>query len=244
VSARPSPPAEAALPSGGPPLRGTVLFVHGLWLSGVESFLMRRRLASQGWMLRVFPYSSLAESMDRVARRCARYALALAGRTQQPVHLLGHSLGGLVIYRMFETGLLAPDRFSGDFCRAVFMGTPARGSQSARALSQHGAVRRLLGAAGERDLVEGLPQHWPFPAQLGIIAGTAPYGLGRLLARLEGPNDGTVCVAETHLEGASACCVLPVTHTSMCFSPQVAEQVAAFFERGHFSVAAPDGLQH
>jgi pimeloyl-ACP methyl ester carboxylesterase len=237
VFARRSPPPKAASQRGKPPLRGTVLFVHGLWLSGVESFLLRRRLAAEGWMLRVFRYSSLAESMDRVARRCARYALTLASRTHQPVHLLGHSLGGLVIYRMFETGLLEADRFSGDFCRVVFLGTPARGSQSARALWERGAARRLLGAAGAQDLVQGVPRHWRFPAQLGIIAGNSGYGLGRLLTRLDGPNDGTVLVAETCLEGATDCCVLPVTHTGMCFSPQVARQVAAFFERGHFSVA-------
>ena len=87
-------------------------------------------------MLRVFPYSSMAEPMDRVARRCARHALQLAQRTEGPVHLLGHSLGGIVIYRMFETGLLTPDRFSGDFCRVVFMGTPARGSRTARVLAR------------------------------------------------------------------------------------------------------------
>jgi pimeloyl-ACP methyl ester carboxylesterase len=252
VFARHSPPAETSARSanaagaasrGAPPLRGTVLFVHGLWLTGAESFLLKRRLAAQGWALRVFRYSSLAESMDRVARRCARYALTVASRTQQPVHLLGHSLGGLVIYRMLETGLLEPDRFSGDFCRVVFMGTPARGSQSARALLEHGAAGRLLGAAGAQDLIEGVSQRWPFPAQLGIIAGTAAYGLGRLLTRLDGPNDGTVCVAETCLEGATDCCELPVTHTTMCFSPQVAVQIAEFLQSGHFSVAAPDDLQ-
>src|SRR5687767_5492211 len=88
VSAHRHRPAES------PPLRGTVLFVHGLWLSGAESFLIRRRLAGHGWALRVLPYSSLVESLDSVARRCARLARSLAMRTLQPVHLVGHSLGG------------------------------------------------------------------------------------------------------------------------------------------------------
>jgi pimeloyl-ACP methyl ester carboxylesterase len=111
-------------------LRGTVLFVHGLWMTGAESFLLKRNLATHGWNLRAFPYSSFAEPVSRVARRCARYAQLVARRTLAPVHLVGHSLGGLIVYRMFETGLLAPDRFSGDFCRVVFMGTPALGTQS------------------------------------------------------------------------------------------------------------------
>jgi pimeloyl-ACP methyl ester carboxylesterase len=220
------------------PIRGTVLFVHGLWMNGAESFLLRRQLSTHGWALRVFSYSSMSEPMDRVASRCARHALQLAQRTEGPVHLVGHSLGGIVIYRMFETGLLAPDRFSGDFCRVVFMGTPARGSRSARLVAQHGAIRRLLGVAGARDLLEGLPSGWPFTPQLGILAGDRPRGLGRVLTRFDEPNDGTVCVTETCLEGASDRCVLPVSHSGMWLSSAVARQVAAFLECGRFEPAS------
>ena len=217
-----------------PPLRGTVLFVHGLWMSGAESFLLRRHLAAHGWALRVFPYSSLAENMEQVTRRCARYAQALARRTLLPVHLVGHSLGGIVIYRMFEARLLAPNRFSGDFCRVVFMGSPVRGSQSARALARFAPGRAILGMAGGRDLLRGLSERWEFAPQLGIIAGTSSIGFGRLLSRLEGPNDGTVAVTETWLDGATDRCALPVSHTGLWLSPQVAEQIAAFLQRGRF----------
>ncbi|MEO6079077.1 MAG: alpha/beta fold hydrolase [Steroidobacteraceae bacterium] len=231
---RRSPPVD-----GGPlravALRGTVLFVHGLWLSGIESFLLKRQLAAQGWALRVFPYSSLSEPMDRVASRCARYAMALARRTLQPVHLLGHSLGGVVIYRMFETGLLEPDRFSGDFCRVVFMGTPSRGSQTARVLAKYATGWRLLGATGQRDLTCGVAEKWPFRAQLGIIAGNRSRGLGRLLSSFDVANDGTIAVCETQLEGAADHCVLPVSHTGMCLSTAVAGQVAAFLDCGKFT---------
>lgn len=218
-----------------PPLRGTVLFVHGLWMTGAESFVLGRHLATHGWKLRVFPYSSLAESMDQVARRCARMALALAGRTLQPVHLVGHSLGGLVIYRMFETGLLEPNRFSNDFCRVVFLGTPARGSASARAVATMGPARRLLGHVGERDLLQGLPARWPFAPQLGIIAGTGGRGLGRLFTRLAGPNDGTVALEETTIAGATDRISLPANHTALCLSGEAAEQVASFLETGRFA---------
>jgi pimeloyl-ACP methyl ester carboxylesterase len=211
-----------------------VLFVHGLWMSGAEAFLMKRHLAEHGWALRVFRYSSLAEPMDRVARRCARYARFIAQRTLQPVHLVGHSLGGLVIYRLFETGLLAPDRFSGDFCRVVFMGSPVRGSQSARVLAQWAPARGLLGKVGGQDLLQGVPPRWPFRAQLGIVAGNRPQGLGSLIARIDGPHDGTVAVSETELEGATDSCVLPVSHTGMWLSPQVAARVTDFLESGRF----------
>jgi hypothetical protein len=138
---------------------------------------------------------------------------------------------------MFETGELAPDRFSGDFCRVVFLGTPVRGSICARTLAGAAVGRRMLGVMGNSVLLEGLPSRWPFRAQLGIIAGTRSIGLGRLLTRLQGPNDGTVCVDETVLEGATDRCLLPVSHTGMWLSRAVADQVAAFFERGRFDQA-------
>jgi pimeloyl-ACP methyl ester carboxylesterase len=217
-------------------MRGTVLFVHGLWMTGAEAFLLKRRLSAQGWALRVFPYSSLAEPMPRIARRCARYAQTLARRTLAPVHLVGHSLGGLVIYRMFELGLLAPNRFSGDFCRVLFLGTPVNGTQTGRVLAQMGAPRALLGKAGALELLDDMPRTWIHAAQLGVIAGNSPRGLGRLITRLDGPNDGTVAVEETKLPGATAHCVVSESHTSMLMSVQVAEAVARFLDTGHFQV--------
>jgi pimeloyl-ACP methyl ester carboxylesterase len=214
-----------------------VLFVHGLWMTGAESFFMRRHLAALGWRLAVFPYSSVAESIEKVAQRCAKHAATLARRTAQPVHLLGHSLGGLVIYRAFELGLLEPDQFSGDFCRVVLLGSPVRGSQSARALAANASTRRLLGDLGGSQLPQGVPPTWPFAAQLGIIAGTRPRGLGSLLAKFDGPHDGTVSVAETYMEGATDRCQMPVSHTGMVMSQPVALQVAAFLDQGRFNPA-------
>jgi pimeloyl-ACP methyl ester carboxylesterase len=216
------------------------VFVHGLWLSGAESFLLRRRLAQHGWRLRVLPYSSLGEQPDSVARRCARQVAQLAERTAKPVHLLGHSLGGLLIYRMFDLGLLEADRFSGDFCRVIFLGTPCAGTRTGQALARWRYGRQLLGQAGAAELLDARPRRWRFEAQLGVIAGNLPLGLGRLLTKLEEPHDGTVCVAETQLEGATARCVLPVSHTGLWIDPAVAREIVRFLESGAFSAAGAD----
>jgi len=225
------PEADAAAAA---PLRGTVLYVHGLWQTGVESFLLRRRLAAYGWKLRVLPYSSVGERPESIARRCAREALRIAASTALPVHLLGHSLGGLIIYRMFEMGLIEADRFSGDFCRAVFLGSPVRGTRCGLALSRWKHGRRLFGLAAA-ELLDPQPREWRFPVQLGIIAGDLPAGLGRLVTELEGDNDGTVAVVETRLPGMQAHCVLPVSHTGLLLSVAVARRVARFLDQGRFN---------
>lgn len=210
------------------------MFVHGLWLSGAESFLLRRRLAELGWRLRALPFSSVNEPAARTVRRCARYARLIARQTDRPVHLLGHSLGGLIIYRMFAEGLLEPDRFSGDFCRVVFLGTPSAGTRSGRALARWHYGRRLLGEGGT-ELLDERGREWRWSAQLGIIAGTRPHGLGRFLADLGGPNDGTVAVAETRLDGMTAHRELPVSHTGMMVAADVAREIATFLDSGAFS---------
>jgi pimeloyl-ACP methyl ester carboxylesterase len=214
-----------------------VLFVHGLWMTGAEALLMRRHLGAHGLRMVVLPYSSLAESMDAVARRCATQAQLIARRTLQPVHLVGHSLGGLIIYRAFEMELLPASRFSGEYCRVVFLGTPALGSQSARVLAQFGPTRPVLGQMGRNWLPQGVAPRWSFEPQLGLVAGTRPYGLGRLLGSFNGPNDGTVAVSETRLDGAADHCEVPVTHTGLTMSSAVADQVAAFLENGRFNMS-------
>lgn len=218
-----------------------MLFFHGLWMTGAESFLLRRRLAAQGWTLRAFPYSSLQESLDSVARRGARYARMLAQRTHAPVHLLGHSLGGLVIYRMFEQGLLREDRFGSGQCRVLLLGSPVQGSQSGRELLRLAPGRRLLGrSVGELTRPPRTGQElrrWHFGPELGVIAGCSPFGLGRVLSHLPQPNDGTVCLHETDVEGATDRCIVRTSHSGMLASGEVAHQVAAFLDRGKFEVS-------
>src|SRR3989304_3462679 len=90
------------------------------------------------------------------------------------------------------------------------------------------AGRWLLGASAplwrERDA------RWTRPERLGVIAGTRPIGLGVLLGRLSGPNDGVVTVEETTIEGMSERILLPVGHSQMLISGRVAGQISAFLD--------------
>ena len=58
--------------------------------------------------------------------------------------------------------------------------------------------------------------------------------LGRLTGRFGEANDGTVAVAETRLDGIKDHIVLPVSHSGMMLSSTVADQAAAFLQRGAF----------
>jgi pimeloyl-ACP methyl ester carboxylesterase len=203
----------------------TVVYVHGLWFSGHEAFLLQRHVQEErgyGWQL--FPYASTQQSMAEVADALDACIRALAAPT---VHLVGHSLGGIVIQRCLERH---PDQPPG---RVVLLGTPSLPSRAAATLARFPFGSALLGEA-EAELLHSHAREWRHPRELGIIAGSLQFGLGQLLARFDGPNDGTVSVEETRLPGASAHIVLPVSHTGLLLSKQVAHELCQFLATGHF----------
>ena len=71
--------------------------------------------------------------------------------------------------------------------------------------------------------------------EVGSIAGTMSVGMGRLVARFEGENDGTVAVDETELQGMTDHLCMPVSHSGMVLSTDVVDQVAAFLKHGKFN---------
>jgi hypothetical protein len=80
----------------------------------------------------------------------------------------------------------------------------------------------------------GLPP-WRGVQPVGVIAGSAGFGFGRLLIRLERPNDGTVTVAETRLDGIADHVVVAAAHTALLFSRAAAAATLSFLLEGRFS---------
>jgi pimeloyl-ACP methyl ester carboxylesterase len=145
------------------------------------------------------------------------------------VHLVGHSLGGLVILRALHE---QADLVSG---RIVLLGSPVQGSVIAQRLSRYRLSRWLIGRSGEQALLGGR-SHWRGRQPLGVIAGTRPVGVGRLLGGFDGPNDGTVAVSETRLENVAASLSFPSSHFGLLVSQPVAAAVCTFLRQGAFSV--------
>jgi len=160
----------------------------------------------------------------------AEVTAALAGRLRafDAVHVVGHSLGGVVTY---ETLAAHADLPPG---RAVLMGAPVRGSRAARAVAHRWYGPPMLGPLAMAELARERDVRWQSTRELGVIAGTRAAGLGRVFADLPQPNDGTVCLDETELPGASARVIHEVSHTGMLISAGVAESVADFLREGRF----------
>jgi pimeloyl-ACP methyl ester carboxylesterase len=144
------------------------------------------------------------------------------------VHLVGHSLGGVLIRAMLESHL--PARLG----RVVCLGAPLRGSRTAARLARVPGGRRLIGRCLSDVNACGGFSAWQDGVEAGSIAGSLPFGVGRLLGPFREPNDGTVAVAETEIAGLADHIVLPVSHVALLWSRQVAAQTAHFLDHGRF----------
>jgi len=210
-------------------MNAAVVYVHGLWLSGHEGFMLRRRLEKdRGYEWHAFGYASTLLTMAQIVDALDATMKSIDAPI---VHLVGHSLGGIAIMRCFERH---PDQPPG---RVVFLGTPCLASRTANAVARFRFGRAILGQAATEELLYAHERAWKPHRELGIIAGNQSFSLGRLVTDFDEANDGTVAVSETRLPGATAHIVLPVSHSGMLLSARVAHEAGQFLELGHFGAA-------
>lgn len=141
-----------------------VVYVHGLWLSGRESLFLRRRLEREhGYRVHLFRYPTVSASMVDITGRLRAFVQDLQPR---PLHFVGHSLGGLVIYRFLER---YPEWVEPGGGRVVFLGTPSVASQAAVSAARSRVLASLIGRCAGEELVTNQQRQWTARRDLGKI---------------------------------------------------------------------------
>ncbi len=205
-------------------MKERVVLLHGIWMRGLAMSVLSRHIVQAGYAVETLDYASVFGGPDVATRALA----ARCGRQRgERVHLVGHSLGGLVALEALRR---APGLIEG---RVVCLGSPLNGSRAARALGAWPATRWITGRSAQL-LCDGVGSCAEGTA-VGVIAGSMPYGLGGFVAGLPQPHDGTVAVDETRLDGIADHFEIAATHTGLLFSEAAARQTVEFLRNGRFA---------
>lgn len=205
-----------------------VLLIHGMHMKPFSMWSLAKRLRRAGLDVQAFSYPSVRGHLDVCAGALIDVIQAHAGQLKegQRIALVGHSLGGLVAARALQ---LQPQLPVGDL---VMLGVPYRGAQVAINLQYHHFGEMVVGKPlrqwiNRRLDKAALPEH----VRVYAIAGSKSKGLGRLVHRFKGDNDGTVYVQESQVPGARDNLVLPVSHSGMLFSQEVADRLLSWLHQ-------------
>lgn len=204
-------------------MNAEIVLVHGLWNRGWSMAVIARRLRARGHHVRVFSYATRDDSLAGHADRLHAF---LGESKAEQLHLVGHSMGGLVILNMLSRFDDLPPG------RVVLLGTPVKGSGAVERLKKLPGQRFLFGKARE-NLLQGFA-HTPAAHETGMIRGTRAFGMGRIVGERGEPNDGSVTVNETELDGLKDSVELAVAHSEMLVSAAVVEQIEQFVLHGRF----------
>lgn len=205
----------------------TVVLVHGALVKGWELLPLKYRLRQLGYRVRQFGYSSMWRGLEENSERLRNFLEATPGEI---IHVVGHSMGGVLMRRVFEQN---PDVRPG---RLVAIGSPFLGCWIGRRVGGfHSRAYWLTGKTVRDHVAQPGDPVWRGARELGVLAGTFPFGVGRLFGGLPQPSDGVVLWEETRLGGIADHATYRLNHFGMLASRRCARQVAHFLEHGAFA---------
>ncbi|MBI5596397.1 MAG: hypothetical protein HY928_09950 [Elusimicrobia bacterium] len=200
----------------------TVFLVHGMGRTRASMTLLAYRLRKAGFRTVNVPYNQTTESLEEITARLRETVAGQAGTAAY--HLVGHSLGNVVIRNGFKAG------YAPGLARIVMLAPPNSPARLAVKFRTVLPYRWVTGDSGQRLAAPDFYALLPVPGvEFGVIAGDRGQRL-----TFDEPNDGVVAVSETRLEGMKDFRVLHRTHTFLMNAPDTAAQCLAFLRTGRF----------
>ena len=164
--------------------RDVVVLVHGLGGNRLDMWLIGRRLKRLGFKVRNWGYRSVGNRIESHATRLAGDLTDLDRQVAGRIHLVTHSMGGIISRTMFAQNDFA------NIGRVVMLAPPHQGSHVARKLTRYigwlsPSLQQLSDSAD--SFVNGLPNSFE---QKGIE-----------FAIVESTKDRVIVQGGLHLDG-------------------------------------------
>ncbi|MCB1801668.1 MAG: alpha/beta fold hydrolase [Gammaproteobacteria bacterium] len=209
--------------------RAWVILLHGMAQTSWSMAMLAHDLRAQGYQVRNIGYPTRPYDAAELTSRYLAPAIAACGDAQ-PVHLVTHSLGGILARCYLQSARLPPSS------RIVMLAPPNQGSEVADHVRHWPLYRWWMGRVGQQlgtgadSIVHRLR---PIDAEIGVIAGnrTLQPWFSWLIP---GEDDGAVSVASTRLQEMRDFVVVGASHTVIMFNREARAQVQHFLARGVF----------
>ena len=206
--------------------RPHVLILHGVLMNAFEMFYLAKQLRKENFIVHTISYQSILKTPAANASILHQKILKLE---VDNLHIVAHSLGGIVTAHLLAK---FDDIPKGNI---VMLGTPIQGSWFARKLQHIAIINKLLANSMKRGLSgKNIPQ-WNSSRSWGMIAGKVNFGLATIIGGLPKEGDGTVMLEETLHDKITSHMTLPISHTRLLFSKEVAELTAYFLRKNSFN---------
>lgn len=217
-----------ALPADQPEL---VFVLHGLGRTKSAMWLLAARLEDAGFSVKRIGYHSLKESPEEILADVSSQINAGLQETNQPVHFVGHSMGGLMIRAYLDSHQVE------HLGRVVLIGTPNQGTTFVDKyrdkwwLKMLGPMTLALGTDRESFASSIADPYYP----VGVIAGISDRIKNDRF--LPGTDDGLVQLESTRLDGMTDLIIIKSGHAMLRYDRDVANQTIAFLKTGKFKQA-------
>ena len=207
----------------------TVVLIHGLARGNIAMKAMAKRIVAAGYNVQQVGYKSMGETPELVLNDVTEQINACCATLETPVHLVGHSLGGILARAYLGENSL-PNLKS-----VVLIGSPNKGTPIVDAFKEKwwmklvGDVALSLNTENKGFLNSLKAPDYP----LGVIAGVVKEG-GLFSDDIPGDDDGLVPLESTKVEGMNDFIILNVGHGKMRDDETVIAQLLHYLKEGKF----------
>ncbi|MGK0269401.1 MAG: pimeloyl-ACP methyl ester carboxylesterase [Cocleimonas sp.] len=210
-------------------LKSNVLLIHGILMNPLEMRYLGSQLEKSGFNVHYVYYQSVLKSP---AENAAIIQEKIKNLKLPNLHLIGHSLGGVLLMHLFDQIDTKKDDLPEG--RVVMLGSPVRGSWIAQKVSDWPIVSPLIAKSMPNALSGTDIPDWNTDRDWGMVAGIKGQGLGLLTGGMPSTSDGTVLLEETFHPKQKEHIQVDKSHTALLFSKEVADLTSQFLNTGSF----------